>query len=368
MPLTLRWLCRQPTPYNDFLFRSLARQPDINLRVEYLASRLSSHPWYTRLATGYPVRWLPHRAYLDVSYLVQAVRDPKTFFVIGGWGEPVFWVLASLLIAVRRPFAIWTDTPDPFASRKPLKAALRRSWLQWALPKIPLLMATGWPAAQGLERMGCPPDHLLNFPYFIDLDVFQPPAALEAGSPLNLFSCGRLDRQKGYDLALEALACLRDELRPELDSGCLWKIAGDGPEKENLIRQAHKLGLSGCVDFLGWIEPGRLPEQFAAAPLFLHPARFEPYGVAVLEAMASGSVVVASDATAAALDRIVPGQNGFLHRREDVRHLARILQEILSNPDRLQPVRQAARLAAESWPVERGIAALRQAVQRLVSR
>jgi glycosyltransferase involved in cell wall biosynthesis len=66
---------------------------------------------------------------------------------------------------------------------------------------------------------------------------------------------------------------------------------------------------------------------FIASRLFSPPARTEPYGVSVLEAMACGAIVVASDQTAAALDRIDNGVNGFLHASNDVNGLSsRIIQ------------------------------------------
>jgi hypothetical protein len=72
--------------------------------------------------------------------------------------------------------------------------------------------------------------------------------------------------------------------------------------------------------------------------------------------MASGAVVVASDRTASAIDRIVPGHNGFLHASGDVQDLADVIRRVVAlAPHEILRITRAARVTTEEWPSERGV-------------
>ena len=86
--------------------------------------------------------------------------------------------------------------------------------------------------------------------------------------------------------------------------------------------------------------------------VFVHTARFEPYGVVVLEALSSGLPILASTKTMAAIDRIRDGRNGFLHQAGDELDLYRTMELFarLSSDERDQMAREA-RWAALDWTV-----------------
>ena len=101
-------------------------------------------------------------------------------------------------------------------------------------------------------------------------------------------SVGRLQRRKGHDLVLKALA----RWRPE-DAGIRYLIAGDGPCRAALEEEARALGVADKVTFLGTVDEGALPALYAACDVFLMPNRadgvdFEGFGIVFLEAAASG--------------------------------------------------------------------------------
>jgi len=101
---------------------------------------------------------------------------------------------------------------------------------------------------------------------------------------------------------------------------------------------------------------------FLAAEVLVHPALWDPYPVAVLEAMAWGLPVLASDQTMAAVDRVGPGESGFLHRVGDVSGLARDMAYLLGHRERVREMGRQARQTAAQWPVDR----LAQTVLELV--
>ena len=124
------WICQQPTHYNNFLFRSLAQSPKIDLTVHFVESSLPSHPWRSNQIEGFPSRVYQRFLGLDFHLLRRALENEDSFFIIGGWNEPTIISLINLLIFWKRPYALWTDTPNLKARRGPLKAKLRRLWLE----------------------------------------------------------------------------------------------------------------------------------------------------------------------------------------------------------------------------------------------
>ena len=92
-----------------------------------------------------------------------------------------------------------------------------------------------------------------------------------------ILALGRLDRQKGFDLLLEALALVR-RTHP-------WSVvlAGDGPERSRLEHLAHRLGIGSAIQ---WVGPVKNPfPYYRWADLVVLPSRFEGFPNVALEAM-----------------------------------------------------------------------------------
>ena len=108
--------------------------------------------------------------------------------------------------------------------------------------------------------------------------------------PETLLSIASLDSWKGLDVLIRAVAELRRE-RSELR----LLIAGDGPERAALGELVTALGQDGAVAFLGQVSRARLMDLLSTCTLFVHPSRFEPFGIAVAEALAAGVPAVATN-------------------------------------------------------------------------
>lgn len=344
MPHTIIWLCNQPTPYNDYLFRTLSSDPEIRLTVYYEHDSSSSYPWTSPFGGGYDARYCLNSTGLNWPLYRFAALKPNALFLIGGWKCLGNLILLVLLTITNARYALWTDTPNLIRKRNKVFAILRSALLSTLFRRATRVLGTGYPALSALREMGCPGEKLVNFPYFIDVTQHEPRYEPSDPTRTALVSVGRLSYEKGYDLALGALARLKK------NGGVVfhYRIAGDGPERHRLEGLIREYGLSGDVECVGWLEPSQLRTFLSSGDGFLHPARHEPYGVAVLEAMAAGLVVIASDATTAAVDRIRNGENGFLHRAGDMEHLYSQLIGVL-NMKELGTIRREARRTAEQW-------------------
>ena len=350
----IHWIAVKPTPYNSFLFRSLAKESGIDLTVHFKSLGASSHPWTESLTDGFPSR--APRTYfgLDFKLLARAVQAKSAFFVVAGWRDPRTVGLLNTLIAFRRPFAIWTDTPRiaPNGGSSPA-AVTRQLWLQRVFGHAEHVLGTGEPAANGLVQLGCPPEKIVNFPFFVDLDLLRPKLPRHARSMLRFLSSGRLDnKRKGWDLAVRGLALARDRVGTDRFE---YIIAGVGPDQLRLEALIRKLKLSSQVRLCGWLEPTELPDFYRSGDALLHPARYDPFPVVVLEAMACGLPVIGSRSAGSIRDRVVPGVSGLVHENEDLSALVTCLTDVLTHPHKLDQMSHQARRIAELWPVERGI-------------
>ena len=139
-----------------------------------------------------------------------------------------------------------------------------------------------------------------------------------------LLTVGRLDDQKGHRQIVEALPRLLSE-RPDL----VLAWAGDGPLRQALAADLRRLGLDSHVLILG--QRNDVSDLLRAADLFLFPSLFEGLPFALLEAMAHGLPVVASDA--ASIPEIVhDGVHGLLFSAGDVPEMAEKVLWALGHP------------------------------------
>lgn len=122
-------------------------------------------------------------------------------------------------------------------------------------------------------------------------------------------------------------------------------MVGDGPERPAAVHLAEELGLADRVDFLGSFP--RVESLLPLTDLFLLPSRNESFGLAALEAMASGVPVVAS--SSGGLPEVVEdGVCGYLREDEDVDAMIAASLELLGSPERMKRFRAAGRERAVS--------------------
>ena len=354
MKINVKWICELGTHYNDILFNTLDSNDNLNLEVFFIIEKLGSHPWkYNKRL----YKFKNYKTFFSVDWrlLRQGLTERKTVWIIGGWFE-----FTALLIILFRSFLnwnyiIWTDTPDTRHRPKTLFNCFRNLLLKWILSHATFVMGTGKQSVPILHNLGARQNKTLNLPYFIDISLFNPADEnyFFANSQIIFLSAGRLiNKIKGYDLALLALATIKKKYP---DFKFLYRIAGIGQDFELLKSLATELNLIEEVEFVGWLEADELPKFFQNGHFFLHPARYEPYGVSVLEAMAAGLIVIGSDSTGAILDRIENDYNGFVHESASCQSLYEQMEKITTfSNDKLISIRRNSLYQSNVWDIKRG--------------
>jgi glycosyltransferase involved in cell wall biosynthesis len=178
--------------------------------------------------------------------------------------------------------------------------------------------------SHGLRDLAIAFDGNIDIPIIPNgVDISRFDAGDRDWSSPRILSAGRVVFQKGLDLGLRALAGLKD-----LDWE--WRIAGDGPQMDELKSLAREFGISERVMFLGWQSREDLAEWYHRSNLFLFPSRHEGMPNAVLEAMASGLPVVATR-IAGNEELVLDGETGLLVHPEDVQSLRDALRTLLAD-------------------------------------
>ena len=164
-----------------------------------------------------------------------------------------------------------------------------------------------------IESGSAPVDH----PWFDD-----------TGIPV-IIGIGRLEHQKDFGTLITAFSRLRQQMR------CRLMILGDGSERDELTALIHRLGLSDDVAMPGFAPN---PHAYTAkASLFVLSSRFESLANVVIEAMALGTPVIATDCPSGPAEALDNGRFGRLVKVEDPEMLADAMREILCKRPALVP-------------------------------
>ena len=169
-----------------------------------------------------------------------------------------------------------------------------------------------------------------------------------------VFYIGRFDKRKG----IETLVCAAHQSQWRNDEHLQLIIGGgsrpghsDGIERERIEGIVGELGLADRTNFPGRIADCDLPFYYAAADICVVPSHYEPFGLVAIEAMASGTPVVASDVGGLQFT-VVDEETGLLAPPKDTQAFAHAIDRILSNPQWRNQLGKTARKRVEdkfSW-------------------
>jgi glycosyltransferase involved in cell wall biosynthesis len=219
------------------------------------------------------------------------------------------------------------------------------------------LLAVSAALADRMAAIGIDRDRITVHHTGIDSALFHPVdraatrAALNLDGPL-FVTVGTLNRNKGQSLVIDAIAAV---------PGATLVLVGDGPDREQLAAQAAERGLGDRVRLTGQVSPEQLAPLIAAADAVVQPSANEGLANVWVEALASGTPVIATRAggIAEVLDR--PAAGRIVER--DPASLAAAMTAILAAPPDPADVRAAA--ARFSWDING--AALAAHLARLVA-
>ena len=219
---------------------------------------------------------------------------------------------------------------DHSARFKPLNLLIRSG-----LKKVDYVQTISVQTRQKLLNAGFNDAQIKFVPNGIDLR--ESPTSLPATQCIRIGYCGRLREVKGVHVLLDGFAQLK---AAQSDTRLRLVIAGSGDTRSSLDAQARALGIDTDIDWLGTIE--NTGEFFRSVHLYVQPSFAEGLPNSVMEAMAAGRPVVASD-IGGNNDLITDGVNGALFPMGDATALSVQLGQLINEPERCQRLAKSAR-------------------------
>ena len=269
----------------------------------------------------------------------------------------VFHGVTGFELPGRGPWTLVTTVHDLVPFRLPALVPARHRWavrclLGGALRRAHRVIAVSETTrGEVLARYRLPPDRVVVVPEAA-APHFRPPAPSTLAAtraryglsrPYVLF-VGFLEPKKNLGVLLEAVAALRR--RGAWGDSELIVVGAPGWGPDPVVR-AHALGLDGVARFVGAVADAELPGLYGGALAFAFPSLWEGFGLPVLEAMAAGAPVVASNR--GALPEVTAG--AALLADPAPQPLADALEQILTDPRLRERLRLAGltRAAQFSW-------------------
>ena len=156
---------------------------------------------------------------------------------------------------------------------------------------------------------------------------------------VNILSVGRLGLEKGHDILVRALGTLSRK-RPDIDFSA--KVIGWGDKRTELEAMADELGIGDKIEFTGGISFGpRLLSYYDQADIFILPSRSEGTPKVILEAMARGVPIIASNVGGVG-EMVEDGVTGLLVPPEDEEAVFNAVIKMIEEPETYHSYRVAA--------------------------
>ena len=354
------------SPYRIPLFNTLARDPQLQLHVIFLAD---TDPTLRQ--------WEVYKQEIEFSYSVlpswrrrigkfnvllnrglrrKLVSANPDAILCGGYNYLASWQALRWARAHKVPFFLWSESNSQDQRRgHALVEGLKSNFIRQCTGFV----APGVSARAYLRSLAIKDDRIFTAPNAVDNRFFAEAAAAARGDSaatrreLELpdrywLFVGRLVREKGVFELLSAYAKLEDQLRQRI--GLVY--VGEGSSRRQLEAQAASIP-SGMIRFAGFAQRDRLAAYYAMAEALVLPTYTDTWGLVVNEAMACGLPVIVSRVAGCAADLVKENWNGVLIEPRDVDSLARALTNLGSNPELCETMGvNSTRLIAGYSPAE----------------
>lgn len=361
-----------PAPYFNPLFARLGREADWALTVCYVTDWSRNLGWQEQQVEHSPTHrtfildqqssWLKlGRSFAAATALLMMLLRKRPDYLIS-YGYTLLPQLTALAWAMltTTPFAVIGDANYHLDTATGLKRVFKSLWLRRVAQRAAALPTIGTANRRFWEAYGARAEQLFEARFAVDNDFYaralqERADEIEAlrqtlklrGKTVFLF-VGRLVKRKNVDLLIQAAQQLDDERVVVL-------VVGAGEERPAL--EALAAG-DPRVIFAGNVAPADLPLYYGVADALVLPARQEPWGLVVNEAMACGLAVIAHRHCGATVD-LVSAENGVTLETFSATELAAALQLIARDEARKRAMQQASRAKIQAWSIEaaaRGIA------------
>lgn len=354
------------TQFDGPLFRKLAEVENVDLTVYYTRQK-DTEPlydpelarrsgWDHDITSGYQFCLFPSDTVRRISFARKLVTAGHDLIVVAGYNS-----ISSLSVAILGkvygvPVGLRADSVSLYRNEDTLKWKLK----DLILPLLYALYSTGHPTGSltrsFMLQHGFEPQELFYFPYAADNEYLKQLCDRARAQRDDL----RREMGIGSDSFVvigvlkfvpreDPLTLLHafDKLSENVATPHLI-LVGDGPLRREIEEYIERRNLRR-VHLPGYVSYTTLPTFYAIGDVFVHPARVEPWGVSVNEAMACGLPPVVADTVGAGADLVKEGETGFTFPAGDAKALAKLLKNLLDDQEGRQRLSRNATKRVEQW-------------------
>jgi glycosyltransferase involved in cell wall biosynthesis len=337
-----------PAPYRLELF-SRVWSEFTGFEVAFQSRKDPGRNWETAPILPYPTQYLPgftiplpgRRIQVNAG-LASLLRKSAPDIVIACGFSPTIAVVARFCGSRGIPLILMNDGTPLTDSLEGIEALYRR----WLVRHSSGFIAASQASRDYFVRLGADKDRVTVVQLTTDLQQIQARSVdgisrsrgrkrWGLGKNVMCFVGQLVGRKRPLDVLeayAEASKCVDD----------LWLVmAGSGDLERALRREIEhrKLERVRLVGLLPWDE---MLDLYAASDIHLFPSVREPYGMVIIESLAAGVPVIATEEAGAAVDLIEDGTNGFLVRPRDTGGMARHIETFFSSREKAEGMRRAA--------------------------
>ena len=332
-----------PTPYRDPCWEVVAQQPDVDLTVIYCAAGKDDRPWQTDSDAFTYKRIFPRERNLlrtigwgnscywnsEIKQLLKTVAPDVV--LVGGYNH------LTMLAAVqycRKNGIPWILMCESWKRRTGIVGKLKQSLLKSWLKSAAGVMPTGVRASANAESLGVPLEAQCRFPNVPDIAALgrqsqelqarrheiKSQLGIPRGNKLLVFAARMIPKKRPH-LVVEAFLKLQKR-------GLSLAMIGDGPLKSDVEVMVDASDCANQIVFPGFLKPDEVHKWMAVADLYLQPS-IETWGVAPIEALASGTPVVLSNDIGCVADVLCSPIVGRILESPDAEQLSGLLNQWL---------------------------------------
>jgi len=372
--LRLAILASHPIQYQAPLFRALAARDDVVLKVFFcwdfgIKETVDpgfgrSFAWDIPLLDGYDHELIPNLAKRPGTSHFFGLLNPMAparirdfradALVIHGYAHFTELEMIASSRVLDLPVLVRGDS-NLLHRRPPHIAAAKQLLLTPLFKVLAGALSSGRLNTQYYAHYGIPTERIFHAPFTVDNAFFrerEAPARAEAKALRAEIGISETDTVAVFAAKLLAHKGCADLIRafgarPRKNAHLV--IVGDGPAKDEYVALAKRLA-PGRVHFLGFFNQQRMPTAYVMGDVFVLPSHYEPWGLAINEAMSLGLPIIASDQCGAVPD-LVLADNGWVFPAQNVEALTLVLDAAFSDREGLARKAEASRKRISTWDI-----------------
>lgn len=302
-----------------------------------------SFEWYYRRAT----KWL-------------ATETPDVVW-IHGWSHSYCKAVSKAASDQAIPVILRGETNLECNRSNLILRQLHKIYYTHKFKKIDGFLSVGTLNQKLYEAYGVPTSRICLVPYTVDNGRFEERSTVASHSrcslkeslgiapdrPVLMF-CGKLIEEKGVETLIRSIGQLTQRTVTSTAKLPVLLIVGDGPLKSRIEHLAEHQA-PDAVKFLGFKNQNDLPNYYDVCDILILPSLFEPWGLVVNEAMATGRPVIVSDAVGCRVDLVSQGINGSIFPAGNHIALAEEINHWCNDGEALVLAGQKSKEIIRSW-------------------